>query len=168
MVPGAVVEPGLGGNGVGGVVAVGEEAVGGVAAGGDLLGKWAGSVGGAKVILQRAEAACAGTGDHAEAWGGRAGEEVDGAADGVRPVEGGAGAVQHVDAGDGVERDGDVEIQVAGFGIVDAEAVDQDEGLLEGGAANGEVGLDAFAGAGLDVERGIGAEEVDGVVGAGG
>jgi len=39
--------------------------------------------------------------------------------------------VQEVDAGDGVERDGNVEVQVAGFGIVDAEAVDQNEGLLE-------------------------------------
>ena len=76
--------------------------------------------------------------------------------------------MQDVDAGDGVERDGDVEVEVAGLGIVDAEAVDEDEGLLEGGAADGEVGLHAFAGAGLQVEGGVGAEEVDGGVGAGG
>jgi hypothetical protein len=37
--------------------------------------------------------------------------------------------------------------------------------LLEGGAADGEVGLDAVGGAGLQVEGGILAEEVDGRVG---
>ena len=76
--------------------------------------------------------------------------------------------MQDVDAGDGVERDGNVEVEVAGFGVVDAEAVDEDEGLLEGGAADGEVGLDAFGGAGLHVEGGVGAEEIDGGVGADG
>jgi hypothetical protein len=76
--------------------------------------------------------------------------------------------VEEVDAGDGVERDGNVEVQVAGFGIVDAEAVDENEGLLEGGAADGEVGLNAFGGAGLDVEGRVGAEEIDGAVGADG
>ena len=74
--------------------------------------------------------------------------------------------MQDVDAGDGVEGNGDVEIEVAGFGIVDAQAVDEDEGLLEGGAADGEVGLDAFAAARLDIERRVGAEEVDDAVGA--
>ena len=63
--------------------------------------------------------------------------------------------MQDVDAGDGVERDGNVEVEVTGFGVVDAEAVDEDEGLLECGAADGEVGLDAFAGAGLQ-RRGMG------------
>ena len=76
--------------------------------------------------------------------------------------------MQDVDAGDGVERDGDVEVEVAGLGIVDAEAVDEDEGLLEGGAADGEVGLDAFGGAGLHVERRVGAEQIDGAVDADG
>ena len=76
--------------------------------------------------------------------------------------------MEQVDAGDGVERDGDVEVEVAGLGIVDAEAVDEDEGLLEGSAADGEVGLNAFAGAGLQVEGRVGAEEVDGGVGADG
>ena len=59
--------------------------------------------------------------------------------------------MEDVDAGDGVEGDGDVEVEVAGFGVVDAEAVEEDEGLLEGGAAEGEVGLDAVWGAGLEV-----------------
>ena len=97
--------------------------------------------------------------------GGWLGEEVDGAADGVGAVEGGAGAVEDVDAGDGVEGDGDVEVEVAGLGVVDAEAVEEDEGLLEGGAADGEVGLDAVGGAGLEVEGGVLAEVVDDGVG---
>jgi hypothetical protein len=89
------------------------------------------------------------------------GEEVDRAAYGVGAVKRAAGAVKDVDSGDGVEGDGDVEIQVARLGIVDAKAVEQDEGLLEGGAAEGEVGLDAVGGAGLQVEGGVLAEEID-------
>jgi hypothetical protein len=73
--------------------------------------------------------------------------------------------VEDVDAGDGVERDGDVEVEVAGLGVVDAEAVEEDEGLLEGGAAEGEVGLDSVGGSGLQVERRVLAEEVDDGVG---
>jgi hypothetical protein len=46
------------------------------------------------------------------------------------------------------------------LGVVDAQAVDQHEGLLEGGAAQGDVGLHAVAGAGLDVDRGVEAEVV--------
>ena len=76
--------------------------------------------------------------------------------------------MEDVDAGDGVERDGNVEVEMAGLGIVDAEAVDEDEGLLESSAADGEVGLHAFGGAGLEVEGRVGAEEVDGAVGADG
>ena len=72
--------------------------------------------------------------------------------------------MEDVDSGDGVEGDGDIEIQVAGLGVVDAEAVEEDEGLLEGGAAEGEVGLDAVGGAGLEVEGGVLAEEIDGGV----
>src|ERR1039458_9795721 len=125
------------------------------------------------MVFERAVVAGAGAGYYRKtgqrkAGGGLAGEEVDCAADGVGAVEGGAGAVEEVDAGDCVEGDGDVEVQVAGFGIVDAEAVDEDEGLLEGGAADGEVGLNAFAGAGLEVEGGVGAEEIDGAIGADG
>jgi hypothetical protein len=54
---------------------------------------------------------------------------------------------------------------VSGLGVVDAEAFEQDEGLLEGGAADGEVGLDAVAAAGLEVEGGVLTEEVGRVVG---
>ena len=117
------------------------------------------------MLLDGVVAAASGAGDDSEAWGGRLGEEVDGAADGVGAVEGDAGAVEDVDAGDGVEWDGDVEVEVAGLGIVDAEAVEEDEGLLEGGAAEGEVGLDAVGGAGLQVEGGVLTEEVDDGVG---
>jgi hypothetical protein len=52
-------------------------------------------------------------------------------------VEGAARAVEDIDTGDGVEGDGDVEVQVAGLGVVDAETVEEDEGLLERGAAEG-------------------------------
>jgi hypothetical protein len=70
--------------------------------------------------------------------------------------------VEDFDAGDGVERDGDVEVEVAGLGVVDAETIDEDEGLLEGGAADGEIGLDSEWGAGLEVKGGVLTEIVDG------
>src|ERR1035441_1701705 len=97
------------------------------------------------MVFERAVVAGAGAGCYRKtgqrkAGGGLAGEEVDCATDGVGAVEGGTGAVEEVDAGDGVERDGNVKVQVAGFGIVDAEAVDEDEGLLEGGAARSNEG----------------------------
>jgi hypothetical protein len=63
--------------------------------------------------------------------------------------------VEDVDSGDGVKRDRDVEVEMAGLGVVDAEAVEEDEGLLEGGAAEGEIGLDSIGSAGLQVEGGI-------------
>jgi len=50
---------------------------------------------------------------------------------------------------------------VAGFGVVNAEAVEEDEGLLKGGAAEGEIGLNAVGGASLEVEGGILAKVVD-------
>ena len=72
--------------------------------------------------------------------------------------------MEDVDSRDGVERDGDVEVEMAGFGVVDAEAVEEDEGLLEGGAADGEVGLNAAGAAALKVERGVLTEVVGEVV----
>src|ERR1039458_2579553 len=109
---GFCLEPAFGGEGVGGVVAVGDEAVGGVAGAGELGREWPGGGGGAEVVFERAVVAGAGAGDQRKAGGGLAGEAVACAADGVGTVEGGAGAVQDVDAGDGVERDGDIEIQI--------------------------------------------------------
>jgi len=38
---------------------------------------------------------------------------------------------------------------VTGFGVVDAEAVQEDEGPARSGAAKAEVGLNAVGGAGL-------------------
>ncbi len=91
-------------------------------------------------------------------------DEVDSASDGVRAVKGRAGAVKDFDAGDRVERDRDIEVEMTGLGVVDAEAIKQKQGLLEGGAANGKVGLDAAGGAGLEVERRIEAEVIDNAV----
>ncbi len=113
------------------------------------------------MLLDGAVAASTCAADDGETGGGWLGEEVDGAADGVGAVESRSRAVEDVDAGDGVEGNRDVEVEVAGFGVVDAEAVEEDEGLLEGGAAEGEVGLDAVGGAGLQVEGGVLTEEVD-------
>ncbi len=74
------------------------------------------------------------------------------------------GAVEDVNAGDGVKRDGDVEVEMAGLGVIDAEAVEQDERLLEGSAADGEVSLNAIASACLQVEGRVLAEQVDDAV----
>ena len=119
----------------------------------------------AEGLLDGVIAACSGAGDDGEARGGGLGEEIDGAADGVGAVEGAARAVEDVDVGDGAEWDGDVEVEMAGLGVVDAEAVEEDDGLLEGGAAEGEIGLDAVGCAGLQVEGGVLAEEIYDAVG---
>jgi hypothetical protein len=63
-------EPGFAGEGVGGVVAVGDEAVGGVAGAGDLFGEWAGGVRGAEMVFERAVVAGAGAGDGQRKAGG--------------------------------------------------------------------------------------------------
>jgi hypothetical protein len=73
--------------------------------------------------------------------------------------------VEDVDAGNGVEGDGDIQIQVTGFWVVDAEAVEEDERLLEGCAAEGEISLNAGGGAGLQVEGGVLTEEIDDGIG---
>lgn len=117
------------------------------------------------MLFDRGETAAACAADYREAGGGGLGEEIDSAADGVGAVEGAAGSVEDVDAGDGVEGDGDIEVEVAGLGVVDAETVEEDEGLFEGGAAEGQVGLDAVCCARLKVEGGVLAEEVDDGVG---
>ena len=62
--------------------------------------------------------------------------------------------MQDIDARDGVERHGDIKVQVAGLGVVDAQAVEQDQGLLEGGTTDGEVGLNAVRAACLQVSEG--------------
>jgi hypothetical protein len=102
-----------------------------------LFGDETVGVGGAEVLLDESVVAASRAGDDREAGCGWLGKEIDRAADGVGAVEGAARAVEDIDAGDGVEGDGDVEVQVAGLGVVDAETVEEDEGLLERGAAEG-------------------------------
>ena len=53
---------------------------------------------------------------------------------------------------------------MAGLGVVDAEAVQQDEGLLEGSASDREVSLDAVSRACLQVEGGVLAKKIDDAV----
>ena len=50
---------------------------------------------------------------------------------------------------------------MAGLGIVHAQPVDQNQRLLEGGAANREVGLHALARTRLQVQRWVGAQQID-------
>ena len=54
---------------------------------------------------------------------------------------------------------------MAGLWVIDAETVEEDQGLLEGGASEGEVGLNAVGGAGLKIERGVLAAVLDDRVG---
>ena len=159
------LQPTLAGKCVAAVVAVGDEAVRGVAAAGQLLGKWPRGVGCTKMFLQRAVVSRARPCHHAQSRGWRSGQQVHRAADGVRSVERGARTMQYIHARDGVQRHGNVQVQVAGFGIVHAQPVDQNQRLLEGGAADCEVGLHAFAGARLQVERWVGAQQIDHTIG---
>ena len=72
---------------------------------------------------------------------GRGGEEVDDARERVDAVQRGAGAFKHLDGVHGFEGDGEIEVVVRGLAVVDAEAVEQDQGLLKAAAAKDEVGL---------------------------
>ena len=49
--------------------------------------------------------------------------------------------MQHVDTTYRRERNGNIHVVVGGLGVVDAKAVQQYEGLLEGGAAHRDVRL---------------------------
>jgi hypothetical protein len=91
---------------------------------------------------------------------GRGRDDVDDAARSVGPIERGAGTEHHFDAFHGIERHGNVHVVVAGLDVVEPQAVEQDEGLFEGGSANGKVGLHAVGGARLEVERWIETENV--------
>lgn len=98
---------------------------------------------------------------------GRGGEEIDNATECVDSMKSGTGALENLDRVHGFERDGQVEVVVRGLAVVDAESVEQDEGLLEAAAAQDEIGL-AAAGATLleedgrvvaeKLERGFGGE----------
>ncbi len=61
---------------------------------------------------------------------------------------------------DGFEGHGDVHVVVAALHVVEAQAVEQDEGLAEVAAANGHVGLHAIGAARLEIERRVEAEQI--------
>ena len=142
------------------VVAVGEEAGGEVAREAELLGERGRAARHRKALLIGSEAAESRAQAHFPAFG-RGRNDVDDAARGIRTVERGAGAAHHLDARDGVHRHRDIHVVVAGLDVVEAHAVEQHEGLLEVGAADGEVGLYAVGRAFLQVERWVEAQHVD-------
>ncbi len=162
-VEGAVAE--IGGEAGGGeelevaVIAIGLEAGGEIAGEGEFLGEFLADDAEGDALLIDASVAERGAEAQFGGGGGR-GDDVDDAADGVRTVEGGAGAAHDFDAVDVFQGRGDIHVGVAGLGIVEAHAVEEDEGLAEAGAADGEIGLDAVGGALLKVERGIEAEQI--------
>src|ERR1039458_6386456 len=84
--------------------------------------------------------------------GGWRGDDIDDAADGVRAIERGTGAAHDFNALDVFERHRDIHVGVAGLRVAEAHAVEQDEGLAEAGAADGEIGLHAIGRALLEVE----------------
>ena len=92
---------------------------------------------------------------------GRGGDEVDDSAECIGPVQSGAGAFENLDGVHGLERDGEIEIVVRGLSIVDAEAVDEDEGLSEAAAAKNYIGLSAACTALLDECRAVVTEEIE-------
>ena len=91
----------------------------------------------------------------------RRGAGVDNAADRVRTVERRAGALQHFHAGKHFKRDRQIEIEVARLHVIHAEAVEQDEGLPERSAANGDVGLQRAGRALLQIECGVELEQIE-------
>ena len=142
------------------VVAVVGEAVGEVAREGDGLGPGSEDEGAIGALLVGAEVAES-EADGEVAGFGSAGDEVDRAAHGVGAVHGGTGAFENFDAVDGSDGNGEVHAVVAGLDVADAQAVEQDQGLAEVGAADGDVGLDAVGRALLQVDGGIELEEID-------
>src|SRR5579863_6872323 len=86
--------------------------------------------------------------------------KVDDAADRVGSVERRSGAVEDIHAAKGGLRYGQIEVEVRGLRVVDPHAIEEDQGLLEGGAAQGHVGQYAPRGALLNVDRRIGAKIV--------
>ena len=69
--------------------------------------------------------------------------------------------MEDVDARDRFHGDRQIEVEMSGFRVIDAQAVQEDEGLLEGGATQGEVRLDTVAAACLQVGGGIETDEID-------
>ncbi len=96
-----------------------------------------------------------------EARTGPPGDDVDGAADGVGAVDGRPAAQQDLDALDVEQRHRHVAVVVPRLGVVEPGAVDQHQRLAEGGAADGEVGLDAPRSALAHLDAGHQAQRVD-------
>ncbi len=86
---------------------------------------------------------------------------VHDAADRIRSVERRARSFQHLHAGNHFERDRQIEIEVPGLHIIDAHAVEQNQGLAEGRAADREIGLESARRALLQVERRIELQQIE-------
>lgn len=68
--------------------------------------------------------------------------------------------MQHFDPADRIDGDGKIHIVMTGLRIIEAEAIEQHEGLAIAGAADGDVALHAIGRTLLKIERGIKVEEV--------
>src|SRR5579864_5175199 len=92
---------------------------------------------------------------------GLGGDQVDDAAHRVRSVDGGARAFENLQAADGVGRNRNLGVEMAGLRVVQAQAVDEHQGLSEISAVNRDIGLDAVDAAALHIERGIETEQIE-------
>ncbi len=79
---------------------------------------------------------------------GSGGQEIDHAAERIDAMQRRAGAFKNLNRVHRLERNGQVEIVVRGLAVVDAEAIEQYQGLLKAASAQHEIGLRA-AGAAL-------------------
>jgi hypothetical protein len=61
--------------------------------------------------------------------------------------------MQHLDAANGIERHRDVQVEVPSLRIVHPHAVQQDQRLFEGGAADRQISLHAIRSTFLQIER---------------
>src|SRR3569833_4385026 len=89
------------------------------------------------------------------------GDEVDDSTERIGAVESRACAFENLDGVHGFEREGQSESVVGGLGVVDAEAVDENESLGKTAAAQDDVGLCAARAALLDECRCVVAKEVE-------
>ena len=134
------------------VIAVGTEPGGEIAGKPELLAQPAGDE--AKVATLLVDAKVSNRGAQADfGYPGRGRHEVDHAADGIGPVKRRTGAAQDFDALDGLQRHGNVHVVVAGLHVVRSPAVQEDEGLREGSAADGNIRLHAVRTALAEVNR---------------
>ena len=132
-----------------------------------MLGEGAFDVGEGGALLLGAPVAEAGAEADFGVFGG-AGDEVDDAGGCVGTVQRRPGAFENFDLGEGIERDGDVHVEIGRLHAVEAHAVPEDEGLAEGAAADGEATLDGAGGTFAEVEGGVEVEEVGDGGGEGG